>query len=95
MLELILNEDLPKNGLQWHKLRKGLNDEDFGLHRSKNLFHKKDEFSTALKDLIKSMMQPQSEKRPSAAEILQNPYFTKQKENNLKWERIRGTKLRK
>lgn len=31
MLELIRNEDLPKNGPEWHSIRNGLNFDMFGV----------------------------------------------------------------
>ena len=96
MLELILNEDLPKNGQRWHKLREGLNDDDFGHHKSNSVyFIISDDFSQPLKDLIIQMMQPEYQKRPSASDILVGSYFKKDKETNLKWEQIRGTILRR
>lgn len=85
LFELIIGEDLPKNGDKWQKIRQGIRLEDFGINQN--------QYSDRLKNLIIRLMDPDFHKRPNAVEILESDYL-REKENLLKWERIRGLLLR-
>eukprot|EP00330_Aristerostoma_sp_ATCC50986_P010983 CAMPEP_0114598766 /NCGR_PEP_ID=MMETSP0125-20121206/21174_1 /TAXON_ID=485358 ORGANISM="Aristerostoma sp., Strain ATCC 50986" /NCGR_SAMPLE_ID=MMETSP0125 /ASSEMBLY_ACC=CAM_ASM_000245 /LENGTH=142 /DNA_ID=CAMNT_0001804901 /DNA_START=398 /DNA_END=826 /DNA_ORIENTATION=+ len=52
---LAIGNDLPKNGPEWREIRAGY------LHRLDNL-----NYSNSLKSMIKAMMHPNPDKRPSA-----------------------------
>ncbi|KAJ3133104.1 Protein kinase, membrane associated tyrosine threonine 1 [Geranomyces variabilis] len=64
ILEITANVILPENGPYWHKLREGdLGEIDFGQ-----------EISPALVDLVKSMLDPDPDMRPTVDGILGHPY---------------------
>ncbi len=83
--ELVTMRNLPNNGEEWHEIRNGrLN----GLDKDKG-------HSDSLKDLIKKMMDPCAERRPSAGELLDSRFLMKEKWMEIGWEKIENRMLRK
>ncbi|XP_023036532.1 membrane-associated tyrosine- and threonine-specific cdc2-inhibitory kinase [Drosophila willistoni] len=62
MLELACYMDLPSNGPLWHELRQGILPEEFI-----------DKISVELQQVIKSMMTPDPQQRPTVEELLNHP----------------------
>lgn len=72
---LMINSELPKNGLEWQELRNG------NLHRIENL-----SYSNSLKSIVKAMMHPDPDQRPSAHDLLSN-HLQSDIELELRWEK--------
>jgi len=73
--ELMIGNDLPKNGVEWTDLRGG------------NLFKLNQlNYSNSLKSMLRSMMNNDPAKRPSAHELLTN-FLQSEIELELKWEK--------
>lgn len=75
---------MPKNGPEWHEIRSGV------LPKLENL----NNYSNSLKRIIKLMMSPNADKRPSANELISN-YLPSEIELELKWERIEKELLKR
>ena len=74
---------MPKNGSEWHSIRQG---KLLKLDRLKN-------YSNSLKAIIKMMMSPRHEDRPSAHDLL-NSFLPSEAELELKWEKSQNQHLR-
>lgn len=75
---------MPKNGPEWHAIRSNL------LPKLDNLKN----YSNSLKAIIKLMMSPNQDQRPSAHELISN-YLQSEPELELKWEKTENKILKK
>ncbi|CAD8100848.1 unnamed protein product [Paramecium sonneborni] len=85
LFQLMIKQQLPSNGEEWHRIREGTQITDF----PENMY------SLRLRKLICRMMDPDPISRISAKEILEDEYIYVKKENYIKWEKIRGLILRR
>lgn len=83
--ELIIMEELPCNGQEWHDIRNG---QLVKLCENKSI-------SMELKNLVSQMMNPDCLQRPSAEQILKSRYLQSEIENEMKWEKLLRLNLKK
>ena len=81
---LIVGQEMPKNGPEWHTIRNG------ALPKLDSLQN----YSNSLKGIIKLMMSPTADKRPSAHELISN-FLPSEIELELKWERAEKELLKR
>ncbi|CAD8071941.1 unnamed protein product [Paramecium sonneborni] len=77
IFELMIQEELPKSDNQYHELRRGINKRHF---KDVGIL-----YSDSLIDIVCQMMTPKQENRPTADQLLQNPYLFVPQENELKF----------
>ena len=82
--EIVCRKKMPSNGDEWHKIRslqlEGLDND---------IFH-----SEMLKNLIKDMMNPNPELRPSAENLLNSRYLGGEGNGEVLWERLENKILK-
>ena len=83
--ELISGKVIPNNGEEWHNIRSMKLD---WLDRDKT-------HSESLKNLIRSMLNPQAHLRPSAEELLSSGYLESESQMEMKWGKIENQMLKK
>ena len=83
-LIIIIGDEIPKNGPEWHELRNGY------LPKLDEL----NNYSNSLKGIVRNMMNSKSELRPSANTLLTN-YLQSEIELELKWEKTQNELLKK
>ena len=75
---------MPKNGPEWRAIRSG------HLPRLENLR----DYSNSLKSIIKMMLSPNPDQRPSAQDLLENS-LQSELELELRWEKAQNLQLKK
>ncbi|CAD8170253.1 unnamed protein product [Paramecium pentaurelia] len=85
LYQLMIRQQLPSNGEEWHRIRDGIRITDF----PENMY------SLRLRSLICRMMDPNPISRISVKDILEDEYIYIKNENYIKWEKIRGLMLRR
>ena len=79
-----LGQEMPKNGPDWVAIRTGC------LPRLENLKN----FSNSLKSIIRLMLSPNPDNRPSAQDLLENS-LQSELELELRWEKTQNQLLKK
>lgn len=82
--EVITGISLPPNGEEWHEVR------------SLKLTHfESNRHSEHLKNLVKSMLNPLPQMRPSAEELLNSGFLESEREGQFRWLKVENEILRK
>jgi wee1-like protein kinase len=80
--ELITRRTIPNNGEEWHMIRSG------------KLVGLETEISGKIKEIVRRMVHPKPEMRPSAEEVLNCEFLKEDSEAEIRWEIMENEVLR-
>lgn len=82
--EILIGKGMPSNGEEWHRIRS----------LKLEALDRNIEISEGLKGIIRGMMNPNPELRPSAEELLNSRYLTGDGVGKMMWEKIENKILK-